>query len=267
MLPGSYLSEGGTRVLEKRRVPGEGLRLVLSQRVNFPRPIMVYNPKTIWMEERSSLDVLFDASIPEEQMAVYEGFSPGREAGDRIVLLLAALGYSYPTSAISEVTGVAHSTTCRLLWQLKRDGLLAGAFSGGSYVNGDVWPYRYGPLREAYWMLTPRGSEHAQQLMRLRVVPLALQREAAKEKAEHPWLTPVQAERVAREHMEETRRRMAEIRAKQARGDELTVEELRIVYGEKPVREEEQKELERVERPWDAAARRAEEARRRYLKG
>ena len=261
------MSEGGTTVLEKRRVPGEGLRMMLTQRVNFPRPINVYNPKIGFMQERTSLDVLFDASIPEEQYGVYEGFSPGRDAGDRIILLLAALGYSYPTTAVSEATGVAHSTTCRLLWELKRDGYIDGAFSSGAYVDGDVWPYRYGPIREAYWMLAPRGAERAAKLMRLRVAPLAPPREEVlKERAEHPWLSMEQAERVAREHAEETRRRVQEIREKQRRGEELSTEELRIIYGERPVAEESLRELERAEKPWEAAGRRAEEARKKYVK-
>jgi len=289
------LSEGGTQVLEKRRVPGEGLRMMLSQRVNFPKPIRAYNPRTGFMEEKTSLEVLFDASIPEEQYSVYEGFSPGRDAKDRIVLLLASLGYSYPTTAVSEAAGVAHSTTCRLLWELKRDGLIEGAFSSGSYVNGDVWPYRYGPIRENYWMLASGGAARAGELMRLRVTPLAPPREEVlKEKAEHPWLTMEQAERVAREHMEEARKRVKEIREKQARGEELTLEELRILYGtELPTIEEgkeivrgeeqlgmapeapvgvvtpaERRLLEKIraEKPWDAAGRRAEEARKKYDK-
>ena len=252
-------------MLEKKRVPGEGLRMMLSQRVNFPKPIRAYNPRTGFMEEKTMLDVLFDASIPEEQYSVYEGFSPGRDAKDRIILLLAALGYSYPTTAVSEATGVAHSTTCRLLWELKRDGLLEGAFSSGSYVNGDVWPYRYGPIREAYWMLAPGGAAKAGELMRLRVTPLAPPREEVlKEKAEHPWLTLQQAERVAREHAEETARKVQAIREKRGRGEELSAEELKVIYGERVVSEEMRKEQEAAEKPWDAAGRRAEEARKKY---
>ena len=287
------MSEGSTQVIEKRRVPGEGLRMMLSQRVNFPKPISVYNPRGGFMEERTSLEVLFDASIPEEQYSVYEGFSPGRDAKDRIIVLLAALGYSYPTTAISEATGVAHSTTCRLLWELKRDGLIDGAFSSGSYVDGDVWPYRYGPIREGYWMLAKGGAGRATELMRLRVTPLAPPREEVlKEKAEHPWLTMEQAERVAREHAEETARKVQAIREKRSRGEELTPEELKVIFGGRVVGEEagyemarreqvlgmvskapvgvitpsERKLLETIktETPWDAAGRRAEEARKKY---
>ena len=278
--------------------------MMLGQRVNFPRPINVYDPRTGFMQERTSLDVLFDASIPEEQYGVYEGFSPGRDPRDRIIVLLAALGYSYPTTAISEATGVAHSTTCRLLWELKRDGYIDGAFSSGAYVDGDVWPYRYGPIREAYWVLAPRGVERAAELMRLRVAPLAPPREEVlKERAEHPWLTMEQAERVAREHAEETRRRVREIREKRERREELTPEELRIIFGTREVSREEAQamgerewreaiamkeqslgmvpkapvgvvtsaevkllEKIRAEKPWEAAGRRAEEARKRYVK-
>jgi len=242
------MSEGSTTVLEKKRVPGEGLRMMLSQRVNFPKPIRVYNPRTGFMEEKTMLDVLFDASIPEEQYSVYEGFSPGRDAKDRILLLLASLGYSYPTTAVSEATGVPHSFTSRLLWELKRDGLIDGAFSSGSYVNGDVWPYRYGPIREAYWMLASGGAAKAGELMRLKVVPLAPpHEEVLKEKAEHPWFTMQQAERVVRERMEETARKVKAIREKRARGEELLAEELKVIYGERVVSEEIRREREQAE--------------------
>ena len=242
------MSEGGTTVLEKKRVPGEGLRMMLSQRVNFPKPIPVYNPRTGFMEEKTSLEVLSDASIPEHQYSVYEGFSPGRDAKDRIILLLAALGYGYPTTAISEATGLAHSTTCSRLWELKRDGLLEGGWGHGGYTNEELWPYKYGVLREAYWMLTPLGATKAGDLMRLRVVPLAPPREEVlKEMKEHPWFTMQQAERVARERMEETARKVQAIREKRARGEELSPEELKVTYGERVVSEEIRRKREQAE--------------------
>ena len=101
--------------------------------------------------------------------------------------------------------------------------------------------------------------------MRLRVVPLAPPREEVlKEKAEHPWLTMQQAERVAREHAEETARKVKAIREKRERGEELSSEELKVIYGERVVSEELRREQERAELPWDAAGRRAEEARKKY---
>lgn len=142
-------------------------------------------------------------------------------------LVLAVSRWRAPTTAISEASGVAHSTTCRLLWELKRDGFLEGAFSSGAYVDGDVWPYRYGPLREAYWMLAPAGASRAGELARLRVAPHAPPRLEAAE-AERPWLAVREAERVARERVAaEAERRVREVREKQARGEELTPEELR----------------------------------------
>lgn len=198
------MSEEGVRVLEKRRVPGEGLRLMLSQLVAFPKPIRAWNPKTGFMEERSQMDIVFDASIPEVQYSNYENFSVGRDSKDRMLILLASLGYSYPTTAISEATGVASSTTKRLLWELKRDGLLDGAFSSGSYVDAELWPYRYGPLREGYWMLTDEGARRAEGLMTKRVVPLAPPRKVVEiPREEMPW---ERAGRIA----EETRKRLSE---------------------------------------------------------
>ena len=196
------MSEDGVRVLEKRRVPGEGLRLLLEQTVAFPKPIRAWNPRTGFMEARARMDVLFDASIPEEQYKTYEEFSVSKDSREKILVLLASLGYSYPTTAIAEATGVASSTTKRLLWELKRDGLLDGAFSSGAYVDSDIWPYRYGPLREGYWMLTDEGVKRAGEIMTLRVVPLAPPREVVEvEREEFPW---ERAARVA----EETRKKL-----------------------------------------------------------
>jgi len=258
--------EGGVRVLEKRRGPGEGLRMMLEQTIAFPKPIRAWNPRG-FMEEKTKMDVVFDASIPESQYSSYEAFSVGKDSKGKIIILLACLGYSYPTTAIAEATGVATSTTKRLLWELKRDGLLEGAFSSGAYVDSDIWPYRYGPLREGYWMLSPNGSRAAEDLMRTKVVPLAPPRELVeKEREEHPWLTPEEAEKIVRDHLEETRRRVEEIRRKQARGEELTAEELKVIYGERAVLEEARKEREVAERPWEAAGRKAEEERRRIEK-
>ena len=262
--------EGSVRVFEKRREPGAGLRMMLEQTVTFPRPIRVWNPKTGFMEEKSRMNIVFDASIPEEQYANYEGYSVGRDSKDKILVLLASLGYSYPTTAISEATKVPLPFTRRLLWELKRDTLLVGAYSGGSYVDGEIWPYRYGHVQENYWMLAPEGAKRAEELMRMKVTPLAPPRELVeKERKEHPWLTSEEAERIVREHVEGTRRRVEEIRAKQARGETLTTEELRVIYGEEAVSEELGRERVRVEKPetpWDAAGRRAEEARKRYEK-
>jgi len=262
--------EGGVRVLEKRREPGAGLRMLLEQTVTFPRPIRAWNPRTNFMEEKSRMDIVFDASVPEAQYANYEGYSVGKDSKGKIIVLLASLGYSDPTTAIAEATGVAKSTTQRLLWELKRDGLLDGAYSAGSYVDSEIWPYRYGHLQENYWMLTSEGARKAEETMTMKVVPLVPPRELVeKEMKEHPWLRPDEAERIVREHIEDTKRRVEEIRAKQARGEALTQEELRIIYGEKAVSEELRRERERAEKPetpWEAAGRRAEEARKKYEK-
>ncbi|MDP2954426.1 MAG: hypothetical protein Q8O76_14075 [Chloroflexota bacterium] len=264
------MEEGGVRVLEKRREPGAGLRMLLEQTVTFPRPIRAWNPRTGFMEEKSRMDIVFDASIPEEQYANYEGYSVGKDSKGKILVLLASLGYSYPTTAIAEATGVAKSTSQRLLWELKRDGLLEGAYSTGSYVDSEIWPYRYGHLRENYWILASEGAKRAEELMRMKVAPLVPPRELVeKELKEHPWLRPDEAERIVREHVEDTRRRVEEIRAKQARGETLTTQDLKVIYGEEAVSEELREERERVEKPetpWDAAGRRAEEARKKYDK-
>jgi len=280
--------EGSVRVFEKRREPGAGLRMMLEQTVTFPRPIRMWNPKTGFMEEKSRMNIVFDASIPEEQYANYEGYSVGRDSKDKILVLLASLGYSYPTTAISEATKVPLPFTRRLLWELKRDTLLEGAYSGGSYVDGEIWPYRYGHVQENYWMLAPEGAKRAEELMRMKVTPLAPPRELVeKERKEHPWLTSEEAGRIVHDHMEEIRRRDEEIKRKLERGEKLTQEELRIFYeeGEEIARREQRlgvadeapvgvitptekrllKEM-RSETPWDAAGRRAEEARKKYEK-
>lgn len=256
------MSEDGVRVVEKRRVPGEGLRMLLEQTVAFPKGVKMYNPETGTFERRMSVDVLFDASIPEVRYRAYESFALGKDSRERILILLAVLGYSYPTTAIANATDVALSTTKRLLWELKRDGYLEGAYSGGSFVDSEIWPYRYGHLRENYYMLTDRGVDKAAELMEIRVVPLAPPVGAVEvEMREHPWLTREQAVKVASEH-EETMKRARELREKISRGEKLTVEERVFMYGseaevlEKPI-------LRVEERPWEKAARIAEETRKR----
>ena len=242
--------EGGVRVLEKRRLPGSGLRMLLEQTVTFPRLIRVWNPRIGLMEEKNRMDVVFDASIPEAQYANYEGYSVGKDSKGKILVLLASLGYSYPTTAIAEATGVAKLTTRRLLWELKRDGLLDGAYSAGSYVDSEVWPYKYGYLQENYWMLSPEGSRRAEKLMRMKVIPLVpLGELVEKELKEHPWLKPEEAAKIVRDHVEETKRLVEEIRRKQSRGEALTQEELRTIYGEKAVSEELKRERELAEKP------------------
>ena len=146
--------------------------MMLKQLMAFPKPIRAWNPRTGVMEEKAKMEVFFDASIPELQYANYEGFAVGRGSKERILILLASLGYSYPTTAISEAADVARSTTSRLLWELRRDGLVEGGASHGAFVDSEIWPYRYGPLRENYYMLTEKGAEEAGKLMTLRVVPL-----------------------------------------------------------------------------------------------
>ena len=154
------------RVLEKRKVPKEGLGLILSQKLTFPKPIKVLDLHSSEILEKTIFEVIYNASIPEEQYSSYEGFSMGKNSNGKILVLLASLGYSYPTTAIAEATGVAKSTTQLLLWGLKRDGLLEGAFCAGSYVDSEVWPYRYGYLKENYWMITEKGIKEAEKLIR-----------------------------------------------------------------------------------------------------
>jgi len=244
--------------------------MLLEQTVTFPRLIRAWNPRTGFMEEKDRMDIVFDASIPEDQYANYEGYSVGKDSKGRILVLLASLGYSYPTTAVAEATGVAKSTSQRLLWELKRDGLIDGAYSSGSYIDSEVWPYRYGFLKENYWMLSPEGSRRVEELMRMKVTPLVPTRELVeKEMKEHPWLKPEEASKIVRDHMEETRRRVEEIKTKQARGGPLTTEELRTIYGEKAVSEELKRERELAEKPetpWAAAGRIAEEERKKYEK-
>ena len=248
------MSEDGVRAIEKRRVPGEGLHLMLKQLMAFPKPIRAWNPMTGVMEEKAKMEVFFDASIPELQYANYEGFAVGRGSKERILILLASLGYSYPTTAISEATDVARSTTSRLLWELRRDGLIEGGASRGAFVDSELWPYRYGPLRENYYMLTEEGAEAVGRLMKVRVVPLAPPAEMVeKEMKEHPWLTPEEAARISLEHLEEARRRVKEIREKQARGEELTRKEVVILYG-REVSKEEGEEIGRREQRLGVAA-------------
>jgi len=154
------------RVLEKRKVPKEGLGLILSQKLTFPKPIKVLDLHSSEILEKTIFEVIYNASIPEEQYSSYEGFSVGKNSKGKILVLLASLGYSYPTTAIAEATGVAKSLTQRLLWELKRDGLLEGAFCAGSYIESEIWPYKYGHLQENYWMITEKGIKEAEKLIR-----------------------------------------------------------------------------------------------------
>jgi hypothetical protein len=55
------------RVLEKRKVPKEGLRLILSQKLTFPKPIKVWDLHSSEILEKTIFEVIYDASIPEEQ--------------------------------------------------------------------------------------------------------------------------------------------------------------------------------------------------------
>jgi len=169
--------------------------MLLSQVATFPKPIRVWNPETGEMERKTRMETLFDASIPEIQYANYEGFSIGKDSKQRILILLASLGYSYPTTAIAEASNVAVSTAKRVLWEMRRDGLLEGAFSHGTYIDSELWPYRYGPLRENYYMLTEEGAKAAEKLMTMRVIPLVTPT------GETPW---DRAGRIA----EETRNKM-----------------------------------------------------------
>lgn len=169
--------------------------MMLSQETTFPKPIRVWNPHTMKMEAKARMDTLFDASIPEVQYANYEGFSVGKDSKQRILVLLASLGYSYPTTAIAQATDVAASTAARVLWEMKRDGLLEGAFSHGTYIDSELWPNKYGPLRENYYMLTEKGAEEAEKLMTMKVIPLMTP------SGETPW---GRAARIA----EETREKM-----------------------------------------------------------
>ena len=229
--------------------------MMLKQLMAFPKPIRAWNPMTGVMEEKARMEVFFDASIPEAQYANYESMSIGKNSKQRILILLASLGYSYPTTAISEATGVARSTTSRLLWELRRDGLLEGGASQGAFVDSEIWPYRYGPLRENYYRLTPMGEEEAEKLMKVRVVALAPPAELVeKEMKERPWLTPEEAARISLEHLEEARRLLKEIRGKQARGEELTRKELVILYGREVSKEEGEKIARREQRVGVTAA-------------
>lgn len=171
--------------------------MILGQLVAFPKPIRAWNPDTRLIEVKAKMETLFDASIPEIQYAGYEGFSVGRSSKERILILLASLGYSYPTTAISEAADVARSTTSRLLWEMRRDGLVEGAHSSGAFVDSELWPYRYGPLRENYYMLTEKGAEAAGKLMTLRVVPLV------SPEGETPW---ERSARIAAETREKMKR-------------------------------------------------------------
>ena len=288
------MSETGVQAIEKKRVPEEGLRLMLKQLMAFPTPIRAWNPQTREMEEKAKMEVLFDASIPELQYANYESFSVGKNSKERILILLASLGYSYPTTAISEATDIARSTTSRLLWELRRDGFIEGGASHGAFVDSVIWPYRYGPLRENYYMLTEKGAEEAGKLMTMRVIPLIPIGAVETEVGEHPWVSRAEAERLVRDHAE-TMRRAKELREKMARGITLSDEELRFLYGAKVSREEaeriayreqklgmvpkapvgvitpaERRILKEIspeeETPWDRAGRIAEETRRKMEK-
>jgi len=165
--------EGGeVRILEKRRVEGSGLRFLLSKKKYFPKPVRFYDPDLDTIKYVSSIDVIFDASIPEKQWKSYERFSSGRNDVERILVLLGVLGYSYPTTAISEVTGIPAPRINYLLWSLKREGFVSGAQVGGVYVNEEFHPYRYGPIEENHWTLTEKGWERARDLMRFYIPKL-----------------------------------------------------------------------------------------------
>jgi len=193
------LSEPRVRIEEKERKPGQGLRMLLGQVAHFPKPVRVWNPETGEMEAKTKMETLFDASIPEVQYANYEGFSVGRDSKQRILILLASLGYSYPTTAIAEASNVATSTAKRVLWEMRRDGLLEGAFSHGTYIDSELWPYKYGPLRENYYMLTEEGAKAAEKLMTLRVIPLS------SPTGETPWGRAARIASETREKMERER--------------------------------------------------------------
>jgi len=196
---GSLLLSEGVQVLEKARVEGKGLRLVLGQTVNFPRPVKVWNPKMRYMEERMKMDIMMDASLSEQTERHYEAASIGKDSKQRILVLLGALAgdpeyiKGYPTTAISEATGVARTTTSRLVWELRREGLIEGDYArGGKYVDRmetsvmfrgmpeklyeyleiDRLPRFYGPIREHYWTLTEQGVAEAERLMGIKVMPL-----------------------------------------------------------------------------------------------
>lgn len=164
------MSDEGIRVLEQKRIPGEGLKLILTgKKAVFGR---VY-------------DMIYDGSIPEAIYREYERASRGREAKDKIIILLGLLGYSYPTSAISAATGipkeititrlngeearkvervrtgVSRLTVGRLLSELVSEGLVANVPSDemGSEIDYRGRRYKTGPLDEAYRILTRRGYE------------------------------------------------------------------------------------------------------------
>ena len=178
---------------------------MLKQLMAFPTPIRAWNPQTREMEEKAKMEVLFDASIPELQYANYESFSVGKNSKERILILLASLGYSYPTTAISEATDIARSTTSRLLWELRRDGFIEGGASHGAFVDSVIWPYRYGPLRENYYMLTEKGAEEAGKLMTMKVVPLAPAAVVEEEREEFPWEKSARIAEETREKMDRER--------------------------------------------------------------
>jgi len=160
----------GVRVLEKRKAPKEGLRLILSQKLTFPKPIKVWDLHSSKILEKTIFEVIYDASIPEEQYSSYEGFSVGNNSKGKILVLLACLGYSYPTTAISEATDVARSTTSRLLWELRRDSFVKGIPGKGvMHTEDDFYPYKYGSLRENHYMLTEKGIKEAERLIQNKV--------------------------------------------------------------------------------------------------
>lgn len=171
----------GTKIVEKRRAPGEGLRLLLSYTHVYPKVRVdprtgftieahypIFNPLTDRMEDRRAIDILYDASIPESVMSKYEFYNP-RLAEDKILVLLGLFGAPMPTTAISKVTGLTLSTTRRITSELAGRGWLKtssglGGFGPVVTINGGL--YREGPLNESYRQLTDRGFERFQEIIR-----------------------------------------------------------------------------------------------------
>jgi hypothetical protein len=158
-------SEYEVRVVERRRVD-DGVLLRLSQKQMFPGGLKVYNPRTGKVEMRTEVDVVMEILIPGDVVREYEKFSPGLTGREKILVLLALLGESLPTTAVAELVGVSRDTAQRLLWELRRLGLVEGGWPKGKIVDDKMWPYRYGPVREYHWMLTDRGLRMAERLMR-----------------------------------------------------------------------------------------------------
>jgi len=183
------LTDERVKVVECRRVPGRGLTLVLSQTVKFPKPVKVWDPKRRVMTYHRKREVFYDASIPEDQMRLYEMHSVGRDARERILVLLGVLGQSYPTTAIAKVTGISRGTAQRMLWEMSRDGLVAGERGKGAYTEF----YTRGPLREWYYLLTKKGAREAEKLLKVATMPLFEERRPPKREK------PITVRRIRRE--------------------------------------------------------------------